>query len=144
MTSADDAEVDADRTRFLHDTMPFAAVLGVEVLAGPPDEVHARVAWDPSRCTTGEALHGGLLMGLADTCGGACAFANLPEGAIGTTTIESKTNFLRPVRAGHVRATARPLHVGRSIVVVETDLLDDDGRRVARITQTQAVLRPDS
>jgi uncharacterized protein (TIGR00369 family) len=80
-------------------------------------------------------------MGLADTCGGACAFANLPEGTTGTTTIESKTNFFRAVREGSVEAIARPLHVGRTTIVVETDLFDDAGKRVARVTQTQAVLR---
>ena len=79
-------------------------------------------------------------MSLADSCGGACAFAHLPEGAAGTSTIESKTNFFRAVREGYVHAVARPLHVGRSTIVVETDLFDDDGRRVARVTQTQAVL----
>jgi 1,4-dihydroxy-2-naphthoyl-CoA hydrolase len=136
-------EVDPDRTRVLHEAMPFAAAIGVEALAGPADEVHARIAWQADRCTTGGVIHGGVLMALADTCGGACAFANLPEGAAGTTTIESKTNFFRAVRSGHVNARARPLHIGRTTLVVETDLFDDDGRRVARVTQTQAVLRAD-
>jgi len=89
-------------------------------------------------------LHGGRLMSLADTCGAWCAFLNLPEGASGTTTIESKSNFFRAVRQGHVEAAARPLHAGRSTVVVETDLRDADGRHVARVTQTQAVLRPEA
>ena len=86
-------------------------------------------------------MHGGVLMALADTVGAWCAFLNLPEGA-GTTTIESKTNFLRAVRGGTVQATARPLHVGRTVVVVDTEFRDDDERLVARVTQTQAVLNP--
>jgi uncharacterized protein (TIGR00369 family) len=65
---------------------------------------------------------------------------NLPQGAAGTATIESKTNFFAAVRGGDVRAVARPLHRGRSTVVLETDLFDESGRRVARVTQTQAVL----
>ena len=133
--------IDEGATRFMHEVMPFTAVLGIEVLANTAEEVRARVAWDESRCTSGGLLHGGLLMSLADSCGGACAFANLPEGAAGTSTIESKTNFFRGVRAGYVTAVATPLHVGRTTIVVETDLFDDDGRRVARVTQTQAVLR---
>jgi 1,4-dihydroxy-2-naphthoyl-CoA hydrolase len=133
--------VDSKQTALLHDAMPFARVLGVEALPAEPGEVRARVAWQADRCTSGDALHGGVLMALADVCGGACAFTNLPEGATGTTTIESKTNFFRAVRAGHVEAIARPLHVGRTTIVVETDLFDDDGKRVARVTQTQAVLR---
>jgi len=136
------SEPDPEQTKLLHETMPFARVLGVEALAGEPGEVRARVAWHPDRCTSGDALHGGVLMALADTCGGACAFANLPDGAVGTTTIESKTNFFRAVRSGFVEATARPLHVGRTTVVVETDLFDEAEKRVARVTQTQAVLYP--
>ena len=135
------AAVDAEQTRFLHEHVPFAATLGIEVLAMRPEEVRARMAWEPGRCTAGGALHGGALMALADTCGAACALLNLPEGAAGTTTIESKTNFFRAVREGHVEAVARPLHAGRSTIVVETDLLDARGRRAARVTQTQAVLR---
>jgi 1,4-dihydroxy-2-naphthoyl-CoA hydrolase len=122
--------------------MPFAGVLGMELEASAPEEVRARVAWDPSRCTSGGVLHGGVLMSLADSVGGTCAFLNLPEGSGGTATIESKTNFLRAVRDGHVEAVARPLHVGRSTIVVDTELRDAAGRLVARTTQTQAVLPP--
>jgi uncharacterized protein (TIGR00369 family) len=120
--------------------MPFAATLGVEIVTGTADEVHGRVEWQADRCTTGDALHGGVFMGLADVCGGLCAFLNLPEGAAGTTTIESKTNFLRAVREGWLHASSTPLHVGRTTIVIVTDLRDDDGRLVGRVTQTQAVL----
>jgi 1,4-dihydroxy-2-naphthoyl-CoA hydrolase len=131
---------DADLTAFAHQTMPFMAVIGAEALEASPELVRARVAWEPTRCTTGGLLHGGLLMALADGVGGWCAFLNLPEGAAGTTTIESKTNFLRAVRDGHVEASARPLHAGRTIIVIDTELRDDAGRLVARVTQSQAVL----
>ncbi len=78
-------------------------------------------------------------MALADAAGAALAVLNLPEGA-GTSTIESKTNFFRAVRGGHVEAVAKPLHVGRTTIVVQTDLFDASGKRVAQVTQTQAVL----
>jgi uncharacterized protein (TIGR00369 family) len=120
--------------------MPFADVLGVDVLAASADEVRARIAWDERLCTAGGLLHGGALMSLADAAGAYCAFLNLPEGATGTATIESKTNFFRGVREGHVVATSTPLHRGRTTIVVETDLRDADGKHVARVTQTQAVL----
>jgi uncharacterized protein (TIGR00369 family) len=81
-------------------------------------------------------------MALADSAGGACAFTNLPEGATGTSTIESKTNFLGAVRGGVVHATAAPLHVGSTTIVVETEVRDDDGRLVMKTTQTQIVLKP--
>jgi len=133
--------VDSELTTFMHVTMPFSALIEAEAVAASPDEVRARVDWDVTRCTAGGVMHGGVLMALADTVGAWCAFLNLPEGA-GTTTIESKTNFLRGVRGGTVQATARPLHVGRTVVVVDTELRDDDERLVARVTQTQAVLNP--
>ena len=121
--------------------MPFARELGVELVDARAEEVRARIPWSARLCTTGGVLHGGVLMSLADTAGAMCAFLNLPPGAT-TSTIESKTNFFRAVREGHVEAVARPLHVGRSTVVVQTDLLDASGRRVAQVTQTQAVLQP--
>ena len=121
--------------------MPFAALLGVEVVAAEADEVRARLEWDASRCTAGGILHGGALMGLADAAGGLCAFLNLPDGAVATATIESKTNFFRPVSDGHVEAVSRVLHQGRTTIVVETELADASGRPVAKVTQTQAILR---
>ena len=80
-------------------------------------------------------------MSLADAAGALCAFLNLPEGAR-TATIESKTNFFAPVRSGHLRARSRPLHRGRTTIVIETDVVGDDERHVARVTQTQAILEP--
>jgi uncharacterized protein (TIGR00369 family) len=124
----------------LRAAMPFAGVLGLELLDSGPEEVRARLAWEERLCTAGGILHGGALMGLADAVGGYCAFLNLPEGAAGTATIESKTNFFRAVREGHVHARCRPLHRGRTTIVVETDLFDDGDKHVARVTQTQAVL----
>jgi uncharacterized protein (TIGR00369 family) len=123
----------------LVDLMPFTKLLGVRFAAAGRDEVRARLDWAPELCTSGGVLHGGALMSLADSAGAACAFLNLPKGA-GTTTIESKTNFLRGVREGSVEATSRPLHVGRTVIVVETDLRDDRGKLVGRVTQTQMVL----
>ena len=118
---------------------PFAGLLGLQLQAAGPDEVRGTLAWAEERCTAGGILHGGALMGFADTLGAVCAFLNLPEGAT-TAMIESKTNFFRAVRAGTVTGVTRPLHVGRSFIVVQTDLTDDGGRPVAQVTQTQAVL----
>jgi uncharacterized protein (TIGR00369 family) len=129
---------DAELTGLMHHLMPFTAVLGVEALDAAPGLVQARVAWDASRCTTGAILHGGFLMAVADAVGAACAAYNLPTSA-STTTLESKTNFLRSVGRGHVRIASSPLYVGTTTLVVQTDLTRDDGRLVARTTQTQAV-----
>jgi uncharacterized protein (TIGR00369 family) len=125
-------------TDHLKDAVPFANELGIELLEAAPDLVRAQLEWAPERCTIGGVMHGGVLMALADNCGGVCAFLNLPEGAVGTATIESKTNFLRAVRSGTVTATTRPLHRGRTMIVVETELTRDDGKLAAKVTQTQA------
>ena len=119
--------------------MPFAAKCGIRIIQAAPSEVRGELAWAADLCTTADVMHGGALMSLADTVGAACAFLNLPPGAM-TTTIESKTNFFRAMRKGTARAAATPLHVGRTVIVVQTDVRDDDGKRVALVTQTQAVL----
>ena len=126
----------------LNDLIPFAAAVGIELLEATPELVVSRLQWTPERCTTGGVMHGGALMALADNGGGVCAFLNLPEGAIGTATIESKTNFLRAVREGAVTASSRPLHLGRTMAVVETELVRDDGKLAAKVTQTQAFHYP--
>jgi len=131
---------DPAQTESVRSAMPFAGVLDVDMLITTKEEVRGRIVWDESRCTSGGVLHGGVVMGLADTLGGLCAFLNLPDAATGTTTIESKTNFLRGVRDGHIEGVARPLHTGRTVVVIETDVFDAAGKRVAKILQTQAVL----
>ena len=132
--------IDPELTAQARTSMPLAETLGLEVVTATPDEVHMRLEFRDELCTAGGILHGGALMSLADSAGAFCAFLNLPEGATGTATIESKTNFFRAVRDGHVDAMSRLLHSGRTTIVVETDLHDAAGKHVARVTQTQAVL----
>src|ERR1700733_13378718 len=104
--------------------IPFAVSLGIELVSASAEEVVGRLAWREELCTTGGALHGGALMSLADNLGGVGAYPNLPPGAGPPTTSPSPT-FMRGIRDGHVPATARPLRVGRTALVVHTALLDD-------------------
>jgi uncharacterized protein (TIGR00369 family) len=83
--------------------------------------------WAPERCTAGGVMHGGALMLLADTAGAVVAFLNLPEGAVGTATTESKTNLLRAVTAGAVKVESRPIHRGGTLAVIESATSDDEG-----------------
>jgi 1,4-dihydroxy-2-naphthoyl-CoA hydrolase len=119
--------------------MPFAETVGIVLDAAEASEVRGRLAWSPERCTAAGVLHGGALMTLADSVGAVCAYLNMPQGAQ-TTTVSSTTAFMRAVRDGHVEAVARPLHAGRTVIIVQTDIRDDGGRLVAQVTQTQAVL----
>ena len=132
--------MDEQLTKTVHGAMPYTGTLGIEMLAASPDEVRGRVAWEERLTTAAGLLHGGVLMGLADSVGAFCAYLNLPEGSSATATIESKTNFFSAVRSGKVEARSRPLHRGGRTIVVETDLFDEGGKHVARVTQTQAVL----
>jgi 1,4-dihydroxy-2-naphthoyl-CoA hydrolase len=122
-------------------TMPFAVAVGITIDAASNDEVVGHLPWSEERCTTAGLMHGGAVMTLADTLGAVCAFFNLPAGAA-TSTITSTTNFFRAVRDGEVRGRAHPLHVGRTTIVVQTELRDANDKLVALVTQTQAVLTP--
>jgi uncharacterized protein (TIGR00369 family) len=133
-------EADQALTEQLRAAMPLAATIGLELVAASPEEVRARIEHRGDLTTAGGVLHGGVLMSVADAAGAFCAFLNLPEGGGGTATIESKTSFFAAVRSGRVEARSRPLHRGRRTIVIETDLYDDTGKHVARVTQTQAVL----
>jgi 1,4-dihydroxy-2-naphthoyl-CoA hydrolase len=131
---------DHDWTDRLRGLMPFADVLDLEVVSAAAREVVGQARWAAERCTVNGMLHGGVLMASADSIAALCAQLNLPDGATGTSTIEAKTNFFAAVRNGVITITATPLHVGRSTVVVQTDVHRDDGRRVSRTLQTQSVL----
>jgi 1,4-dihydroxy-2-naphthoyl-CoA hydrolase len=119
--------------------MPYAASLGIRVEKASAALTTGSVEWSAERCTAGGVMHGGVIMSLADSVAAICAYLNLPDGAA-TTTIESKTNFLRALRSGALHASVQPLHAGRTVIVLQTELTDDDGRAIAHTIQTQAVL----
>lgn len=136
-----DSEHDPQMTAMAHASMPFAEHLGISIVSGVPEAVVASVQWKAERCTVGNALHGGFLMAVADSVGAMCAFLNMPDGAA-TSTVESKTNFLRAVHEQDMMFTSRPVHVGRTVIVVETDGVRADGELATRTTQTQLVHSP--
>jgi 1,4-dihydroxy-2-naphthoyl-CoA hydrolase len=123
--------------------MPLTGTLGIRAVEVGAAQTVLTLDWRADLCTAGGALHGGTIMALADCAGGACAYAGLVTSAPGarTSTIESGTHFFAAVTGGTLTATARPLHSGRSTVVVQTEVRRDDGKLVAVTTQTQAVLR---
>ena len=123
------------------DMMPFSKLMGVVVTDAAKDSVKGELAVTPELCTAGGIMHGGAVMAFADALGGIGAFLNLPEGATGTTTIESKTNFLGATKHGQkVYGEATPVSVGRRISVWQTKISREDGKQVALVTQSQLVL----
>jgi len=123
------------------DAMPFSRLMGVTVTAAEPAAVEGEITVREDLCTAGGIMHGGAIMAFADALGAVGAFAALPEGAAGTTTIESKTNFLGPAPVGAlVKGRAVPLKTGRRMSVWQTTIETAEGKPVAFVVQTQLVL----
>jgi uncharacterized protein (TIGR00369 family) len=121
--------------------MPFAELQGITFVEADTDRVVARMLVRPDLCTLSHIIHGGAVMAFADSVGAAATVINLPEDAKGTTTIESKTNFIGGAKEGStVVATATPVHRGRRTQVWQTRLETEDGKLIAIVTQTQMVL----
>jgi 1,4-dihydroxy-2-naphthoyl-CoA hydrolase len=121
--------------------LPFAELMGVTIVEAEKDRVVARMLVRPDLCTLHHTIHGGAVMAFADSVGAAATVINLPDDAKGTTTIESKTNFIGGAREGTiVVAIATPIHRGRRTQVWQTRLETEEGRLVAVVTQTQMVL----
>ena len=133
-----------DMIAFIHERMQglFPSLLGVRLLEASKDGVKAVIEVRPDLCTSGEVLHGGAIMAFADTLGAVATVMNLPEGG-GTTTIESKTNFFRPAPVGsQVTGECTALHKGKKTMTWQTKLLNEEGKLVAVVTQTQFVFEP--
>src|SRR3954462_4749679 len=121
--------------------MPFAELKGVTFVDAKKHRVVARMLVRPDLCTLRNTIHGGAVMAFADSVGAAATVINLPESAKGTTTIESKTNFIGGAKEGTTLiAVATPVHRGRRTQVWQTRVETEDGKLVAVVTQTQMVL----
>jgi 1,4-dihydroxy-2-naphthoyl-CoA hydrolase len=128
--------------RLQQSPLPFATLIGIRFTGATPDRVTAELDVREDLCTRPAVLHGGAIMAFADTLGAAATILNLPDGA-GTTTIESKTNFLAPAPVGSkVIGETTPIHRGRRTMVWQTRITNEAGRAVALVTQTQMVLGP--
>ncbi len=122
-------------------TMPFSRLMGIEIVAATKERVTGTLLVRPDLCTSGGIIHGGAIMAFADALGAIGAYLALPEGAKGTTTIESKTNFLRAAAEGSiVTAETTPINIGRRLSIWQTKITREDGKLVALVTQTQMVL----
>lgn len=130
----------AEQDRIAFDQPAFARLLGFRLISAEPDEILAEVPVTQDLANRNGVMHGGALMAMADNLGGTATMINLPAGKT-TTTVESKTNFLRAVRVGDVaKAHCVPLHKGRTTMVWQTTITRGDGKVAAIVTQTQLVL----
>jgi 1,4-dihydroxy-2-naphthoyl-CoA hydrolase len=131
--------------RLKSEMLPFSELLGIEFVHAAPDRVVAELVVREALCTRPAVLHGGAIMAFADTLGAAGTILNLPgygtPGGAGTTTIESKTNFIAAAPLGtRITGEATPVHRGRRTMVWQTRITTAEGRLVALVTQTQLVI----
>lgn len=118
----------------------FSLVLGFRLISAEPDELLAEMPATQELSNRNGVLHGGAIMGFADNLGGTAAIINLGPGQA-TTTLESKTNFLRPIRIGDTaHGRCIPLHKGHTTMIWQTTITRDDGKVAAIVTQTQMVM----
>jgi len=128
------------RARLTKDPLPFAKLLGIEIVSAELDRIVGEMTVRDELCTRPAVLHGGAIMAFADTLGALGTIANLSDGAR-TATIESKTNFIGGAPAGsRVIGESTPLHRGRRTMVWQTRVTTVDGKLVAVATQTQFVI----
>jgi len=122
------------------ETMGFGKLMGFTLIKRSPERSEAELVIREELCNRRGVMHGGAVMGWADTMGGMTASAALARGQV-TATIESKTNFFAPIPKGDTaRAVCTPLHTGRNTIVLQTDITRGDGRLAAMVIQTQIVL----
>jgi uncharacterized protein (TIGR00369 family) len=120
---------------------PFAKMIGVTMMLVTKERIEGELLVTPEHCTIPATMHGGAIMAMADNMGGIGAFLNMAPGSM-TSTVESKTNFLRAIPVGQTaRAVTTPVNIGRTLQVWKTEIFREDGKLAALVTQTQ-MIRP--
>ena len=119
---------------------PVASLIGITIASAELGRVVTEMEVGPQHANPMGTLHGGILCDLADAAMGMAYASSLDEGET-FTTLELKINFLKPFWAGRLTATGRLVKGGRTVGLVECDILDDKDRLVARASSTCMTLR---
>jgi uncharacterized protein (TIGR00369 family) len=115
--------------------------LGIVITKFGPEQMCAELAVTPQLMAPNGYLHAGTIVTLADTASGYGCIASLPEGAIGFTTIELKSNFLGTAREVVIECVATAVHLGKTTQVWDAIVTHrDTGRTIAIFRCTQMVL----
>ena len=130
-----------DRLREIANEQPeFSKLLGIQLIEATPERVVMDLPVTEALSNRNGVMHGGAILGLTDNAGGTASSVNLKPGQ-NTVTLESKVNFLRPIRIGDVaRATVTPVHIGGTTQVWNIAVTRGDGKLAAQVTQTQMTL----
>jgi len=119
------------------------AYIGLVVTEAGPKGLRAELAIKPHHLAPNGYLHAASIIALADTCAGYGCRAHLPEGAIGFTTIELKSNHLGTTRTGTIECLSTPAHLGRTTQVWDSVVTEQgSGKTLALFRCTQMVLYP--
>lgn len=115
--------------------------LGIVITKFAPGEMCAELSVTSQLMAPNGYLHAGTIVTLADTASGYGCIASLPEGAIGFTTIELKSNFLGTARAGVIDCIAKAAHLGKTTQVWDATVTHrDTGKSIAMFRCTQMLL----
>jgi uncharacterized protein (TIGR00369 family) len=117
----------------------FIEMLGITFTEVSKDRIVAEMEARQEHSNGSGVVHGGVLISFADTLGARGAIMNIPEGAR-TSTLESKTNFLRGTGYGKLIGESTPVHIGRTTMVWQTVITNQAGKKLAVVIQTQIVL----
>lgn len=119
---------------------PVARLIGFNIIAVKPGEAVFELEATQAHANPMGTLHGGILCDIADAAMGVAYASNLEDGE-SFTTLELKINFFKPVWNAHLTATARVVKQGRTVGMVECDVVDEQGSLVARAGSTCLTLR---
>lgn len=130
-----------DRLRQIANEQPeFSKLLGIQLIEATPERVVMDLPVTEALSNRNGVMHGGAILGLTDNAGGTASSINLKPGQ-NTVTLESKVNFLRPIRIGDVaRATVTPVHLGATTQIWDIAITRGDGKLAAKVTQTQMTI----
>jgi 1,4-dihydroxy-2-naphthoyl-CoA hydrolase len=118
---------------------------GTHFLEVSAERAVAELAFRPDLAQLTGLFHGGVILSLADETATACSVASvMPDGAWDPAkfplTIQLSANLIRNTNTGKLIAEAAPLHRGRTSMVMQTTVRDEQGRVMAVITATLLVL----
>ena len=117
----------------------FDKEIGMEWIDLNPDNPRARIAIEARHHQPFGWVHGGVYASLAESLCSAATYKAVREEGMVAMGQSNATTFLRPIKDGHVNASARTRHRGRTTWVWDVELSDDEGRICALVRMTTAV-----
>jgi uncharacterized protein (TIGR00369 family) len=114
-------------------------LIGLEYLETTPERIQARIAVTDRVRQPAGLVHGGVYAAMAESICSAATWLAVHQDGMAAMGQSNSATFLRPITEGHVNATARPRHRGRTTWVWDVEITDDDDRLAALIRMTVAV-----